>query len=506
MKLRDFFCELRRRRGSAARAGRTWPGTLRWFSAEFLVVVTGVVVALALNAWWHERQDRKREVLYLQQLSVDLVATEAELAAAQEFFMERALASARVTQAFWQPSPPSPDSLVASLSRPLSSFRHRPVLGTIHALVATGDLRLIRSDALRSELIAYLEFAQASVDDIQRHDETYYRTGVNEMRRSLDPAILAHLTELHAPPSPSRRYELSPIPAGERRPPFPGGFDGLYENAAVYEAYSNLLVAHRNQAFNYLRILDRARRVHGAVHEHLHGTPDPGSCQLEAAEDSYVGACGAAFAGLGALSLRLHDAGEVSSGAWAREWKPYRVWTGTASLPGIGEMPIEVEVDIIGRGVARTGLGWYPVRSLVLRSELQPGLGAGRLSFLLDGGGEVEPNGLDAEILVRARELLGSERDWDRADDRRCTVDATTFSLYCALHRASLEVAGGFHHRRPALQRVRALVEQRSAGREYAHRLQDYNNDPTTSLADIHSLIHQALVVAPAVATNSQQP
>ena len=36
----------------------------------------------------------------------------------------------------------------------------------------------------------------------------------------------------------------------------------------------------------------------------------------------------------------------------------------------------------------------------------------------------------------------------------------------------------------------------RSAGRDYSHRLRDYNNDPRTSLADIQTLFDEAIANA----------
>lgn len=32
-----------------------WRARVQWFAAEFLIVVTGVLVALAVQAWWVER-------------------------------------------------------------------------------------------------------------------------------------------------------------------------------------------------------------------------------------------------------------------------------------------------------------------------------------------------------------------------------------------------------------------------------------------------------------------
>jgi hypothetical protein len=61
------------------------------------------------------------------------------------------------------------------------------------------------------------------------------------------------------------------------------------------------------------------------------------------------------------------------------------------------------------------------------------------------------------------------------------------------MEKATIEVTGGFHHRRPALQVVRKIVEERAASRPYKHRLMDYNNDPTTRFADVQTLFAEAL-------------
>ena len=66
-------------------------------------------------------------------------------------------------------------------------------------------------------------------------------------------------------------------------------------------------------------------------------------------------------------------------------------------------------------------------------------------------------------------------------------------SIYCADEQATIEVTGGFHHRRPALELVRVIVEERTKDKKYQHRLMDYNNDRTTTLADVKSLFAEAL-------------
>ena len=102
------------------------------------------------------------------------------------------------------------------------------------------------------------------------------------------------------------------------------------------------------------------------------------------------------------------------------------------------------------------------------------------------------PSTLDLEIVQKAAAILSTEDAWNRADNRQCPAGATKWSIYCALEKAELEVAGGLHHRRPAAEVVREIVDQRTAGRNYHHRLMEYNNDATTHLQDLQTLFQEA--------------
>ena len=92
----------------------------------------------------------------------------------------------------------------------------------------------------------------------------------------------------------------------------------------------------------------------------------------------------------------------------------------------------------------------------------------------------------DVEIVRRAREILDSPAKWNRADDRVCPKAAKTFSLYCALEKATDEVSANFEHRGAAMQEARFVIDEVLAkGNKYEHRLMNYNNDPKTSFADV---------------------
>lgn len=92
----------------------------------------------------------------------------------------------------------------------------------------------------------------------------------------------------------------------------------------------------------------------------------------------------------------------------------------------------------------------------------------------------------DLRIVERARTILNSSAKWNRADTRVCPSAARTFSLYCALRKATEEVTGDFQHRGAAMQEARFVIDDIAPNaKSYDHRLMGYNNDPTTTFADV---------------------
>ena len=100
----------------------------------------------------------------------------------------------------------------------------------------------------------------------------------------------------------------------------------------------------------------------------------------------------------------------------------------------------------------------------------------------------------DLRILEKAEDLLKDESAWNRQDDRQCDDDeaAGKRSLFCALQKACIDVLGRYEHRRVALQEVRFAVEDATRGRDFEHRLRDFNNLPETQLSDIKLVLRVA--------------
>jgi hypothetical protein len=268
--------------------------------------------------------------------------------------------------------------------------------------------------------------------------------------------------------------------------------------------------------------------------------PTISDCSFHARPGGWEGSCGPLFGEASIFSVRR--AAAVTTGMWRKDAAPREVWAGTMSNAAspvmyearelIGTLTtkkynarlvdynndpdrsfadlqnffrlleqrvaangaadlakatddVEIEIYDGGSGVIRTYQGWFPVTGFSVNATA--------MHVQFDGKHEVPPNALDKEILEHASTVITSDAVWNRADDRKCSADATTWSIYCAVERAMIEVTGGFNHRRPAGQAVRRIVDERSANRNYSHRMMDYNNDPRTGMADVRSLFAEAI-------------
>jgi len=210
-------------------------------------------------------------------------------------------------------------------------------------------------------------------------------------------------------------------------------------------------------------------------------SPTPSRCVFQANGDGFSGTCGTLFDETPSFTVARSLA--VKSGIWRDDIRPNAVWVGTMTEDS-RRFFIELDIYDGERGILRTEYGWFAVSHFI---------GSSGLMFELDASREIKPNILDQKIVERAAALLSSTATWNRADNRVCPNTASTWSIYCAMWHATIEVTGAADHRRPALEVVREVVEARSAGRGYSHRLMDYNNDPRTRIEDVQSLFREAI-------------
>jgi hypothetical protein len=135
-----------------------------WFTVvlEICIVMLGVVIGFQVTAWGQARGDRAQEQVYLRQLAADLRETERDIMARDSLMASQSIAGAQLVRAFLLPEEPPADSILAWVTRSWDMSLIRPIMATEEALVATGDLALIRTDSLRTAITAHLEMMRVS--------------------------------------------------------------------------------------------------------------------------------------------------------------------------------------------------------------------------------------------------------------------------------------------------------------------------------------------------------
>ena len=243
--------------------GWDWQPKLRWFAAEIAVVVVGVLIALALNAWWSARQDGARADAYLRQLASDLAETERVMAASDTLMRPTERAVKRLLQSYGEPEPPR-DSVLHWIDVGLLTDHRRPVLGTAEALVATGDLALVRDDSLRIAIAAYLDAARAGV--------TFYETSSERLTEDASDLIRsADLVEALARLPASERDSLAAtdptglVPPATWSAPFPLDLPAFYADRRAYSAVQLMAIWLSNMSIERAKFRENAAALRTRV-------------------------------------------------------------------------------------------------------------------------------------------------------------------------------------------------------------------------------------------------
>lgn len=246
-----------------------WRRAARWFGAEFLVVVTGVLVALAVGAWWQGRQDAATERAYLRQLAADLRETERAAADADEFLRPVDRAGSLLWLAFYEADRPPRDTLLALAERAMWTSAVRPVTGTAEALVATGDLALVRDDSLRTAVTAYLERTRGRIYDHGQFDRAW-SDAERRMRRHVDPAESA--LRLYAPETLDEYLAQMGVPEADLavlEAPFPFDVASFLSDPEAHRDAFEMANAKRNLLTVRRAMVEDARALRERVEAEL---------------------------------------------------------------------------------------------------------------------------------------------------------------------------------------------------------------------------------------------
>jgi hypothetical protein len=129
---------------------------LLFFAAELILIVAGVLIALAIDEWVNDARERRTEILYLQLLARDLDEISQRLDDQLVFEQGMVDTSARAYAAL---SAADPRVNKEEIGRLLGSLGTRKTLSltsaTYNQMVDSGQLQLIENSDLRDSLIRY---------------------------------------------------------------------------------------------------------------------------------------------------------------------------------------------------------------------------------------------------------------------------------------------------------------------------------------------------------------
>lgn len=148
----------------------------RWTTlfAELVLIVAGILIALYIDGWAQDRQDRDREATYLRLLSDDLALIEAEIAQSVEF--ENSVLT-------------TGKAFLDAISMMDSAADHRPLNGMLgemsvrrtlsvvsaayEDLTSTGNIQLIRNPDLRRQIVRYFANVERLELIVEKNSKQY---------------------------------------------------------------------------------------------------------------------------------------------------------------------------------------------------------------------------------------------------------------------------------------------------------------------------------------------
>jgi hypothetical protein len=229
---------------------RRWRRAIR----DVVLIVVGVLIALAANAWWQARADRERERVYIRQLLADARESERALRPAFQLDSTTAHGMQRLLSALDRVPVPPRDSLRAWMQRPPVVYSApRPRLGTVNALIQTGEIRLFRDERLRSAVIDYASTMEEERTEASRAVEVLVPGGLLLAKRFHEAGLSPAGT---GPDGRFRPADLERLTAG-----LATRWPAIRSDPQVFEALLHAAVGYSNRVSSLRAMLDATTRL-----------------------------------------------------------------------------------------------------------------------------------------------------------------------------------------------------------------------------------------------------
>jgi len=225
---------------------------LRRGIAEFLIIVIGVLVALAVDRWNQSRDERVEESEYLERLYEDVQADTATLSSILAGLKEKQESLELLADLPVDSPLAAPDTadFLAALATGTNYGWIIPPLRTVtfEDLTSTGNLGLIRDATVRASVIEYYQNALHRANRIERRS-TAYATTIYSL---LPPGILPQTVQSSGPALDALAIDVASIVDGLRSSDFQHQLAAERNYAAF--AYNRLEVT-RTEAIELMGLL-----------------------------------------------------------------------------------------------------------------------------------------------------------------------------------------------------------------------------------------------------------
>jgi hypothetical protein len=136
-------------------------------AAELVVIVVGILVALAGDAWWDGLVERREEREAIASLADEFTASLRELELGSQHHRQIAETLRRLLG--WtgpRPLLPGGDTVAVALNDAIGTYTtYNDRRGVLDGVIASGGLRLVRNDALRAMLAGWPAVVEDLTED-----------------------------------------------------------------------------------------------------------------------------------------------------------------------------------------------------------------------------------------------------------------------------------------------------------------------------------------------------
>jgi len=130
---------------------------LGFFFAELVLVVAGILIALAIDGWVSDARDRRAEVVYLELLARDIDDIRQQANRQIDFEKDKVDTGAIAYAALTTPDPRVHEAKIGSMLAVLGGRRTLSLSSATYSeMVSSGQLRLIRNRELRDSIVRYV--------------------------------------------------------------------------------------------------------------------------------------------------------------------------------------------------------------------------------------------------------------------------------------------------------------------------------------------------------------